>query len=299
MSMPPAVAEHDGTRDASHLLDVRLNEMHFGQARIHVVLGYPRSDIGKAELVARLGLLLERKFSIIKVDGFLNTNRHGQHPSRVRNDFVIYRKFHDHIEFGGSHLILSAILMTEFFETYGECKEHLMFRPHLAQFFAHRIYLNWIALGRPNDLIVEVGGTLTDPEVSAFSVPGLRLLQQKHPNVKFFLLTEAGYSGESIKAKPAINALERAQGCGLQIDLVFARLPAEFPSQIDLIEAARHIQQKICDAMVLAGRAPRVICIPFFPGKDLTGYSELLASRKELIFPPKRQPTLTAASTCS
>jgi 3'-phosphoadenosine 5'-phosphosulfate sulfotransferase (PAPS reductase)/FAD synthetase len=39
---------------------------------------------------------------------------------------------------------------------------------------------------------------------------------------------------------------------------------------------------------------PRPWLVGFSGGKD----SELLASRKELIFPPKRQPTLTAASTC-
>lgn len=275
-------------QDASRLLDARLNEMHFGQARIHVVLGYPRSDIGKAELVARLGLLLDRHFSIIKVDGFLNTNRHGQHPSRIRNDFVVYRKFHDHIDFGGPHLILSAPLMTEFFQTYGECKEHLMFRPHLAKYFVHRIYVNWVTLGRPDDLIVEIGGTFTDPEVSVFSVPGVRVLHERHPNVRLLLLTEAGYNGESIKARPVINALERAQGLGLPVDVVFARLPAEFPLQRDLVEAATYLLRKICDSLVIAGPAPKVLCIPFYFDKDLTGYSDLLASGKDSIFPPTR-----------
>jgi len=57
------ISAQDNVRDASDILDASLNQVNFDGSHIYVVMGYPRSDIGKAELVARLGLLLEQEFS--------------------------------------------------------------------------------------------------------------------------------------------------------------------------------------------------------------------------------------------
>jgi CTP synthase (UTP-ammonia lyase) len=286
-SMRPqrTIEGRDFVRDASDVLDQSLAAADFESARIHVILGFPRSDIGKAELTARLGQLLVRDFSIIKVDGFLNTNKDGRHPSRVANDFVVYRRFHEDIAFGGHHLILNAPLMQSFFERFGECNEHLMFCPHLAKFFAIEIHNRWRALGKPSNLLIEIGGTFADAEVSAYIVPGIGILRESCPRTRSFLLTEAGFNGEGIKTRPLAMALEAARQLGMRFDVVFARLPMNFPDVDDRDHLNRYVEMKIRDSLVGGLQDPRVLCIPFFQGTGLAGYSEEIARYRGIIFP--------------
>jgi hypothetical protein len=289
-----SVSARDTIRDASLKLDASLNAIDFEGAGIVFVLGHPRSDIGKAELTARLALLASQPFSIIKVDGFLNTNKSGRHPSRVRNDFVVYRRFHEHIEFGGAHLILNAPLMESFFERFGESEEHLRFCPHLAKFFVRQVYENWCALKKPKTLFVEIGGSFSDEEVRAYIIPGLNILSASHAGIRRFLLAEAAYSGESIKLRPVIAGLSAAREMGLEFDVVFARLPSDFPEGYEWDDLNSYSELKIRDAMVCVSQTPKVICIPFFKGDTLTGYSEHLHAFRTVIF-----PTPLSSSKCS
>lgn len=285
MPVRKPIEERDLVRDASAVLDESLAAADFEGAYIHVILGFPRSDIGKAELTARLGRLLGRDFSIIKIDGFLNTNIDGRHPSRVTNDFVVYRRFHKKIAFGGPHLILNAPLMQRFFERFGEFEEHLMFCPHLAKFFVVEIHERWKALGKPRDLLIEVGGTFVDDEVRAYIVPGIGILRRSHSRTRTFLLTEVGFNGQGIKTRPISMALSAARGLGLEFDVVFSRLPMEVPESDDQSQLGLHIERKIRDSLVWGLRPPAVLCIPFFRGAGLDGYSEELAKFRGIIFP--------------
>jgi len=274
-----------GVKDASNILDKELDSINFEGAQIHVILGFDRSDIGKAELTARLGLLLEHNFSILKFDGFLNTNFDGRYPSRTDHDFVVYRKFHNHIEFGGNHLILNSPFMLEFFDKYGESKEHLMFCPHVSKYFAKKIYENWTNLGKPNNLLFEVGGTFLDNSVNSYVIPALRLLKERSHNIRFILLTEASYNRVHIKAKPVLNALEMGQTIGLEFDLILARLPSDFPPSYDLIEASSYIENKIADSFIYCGESKKVICVPYYFDNELQGYTEYLLSHRNDLFP--------------
>ncbi len=286
-SMRPqcTIEGRDFVRDASDILDQLLAAVDFEGARIHVILGYPRSDIGKAELTARLGQLLVRDFSIIKVDGFLNTNKDGRHPSRVANDFVVYRRFHEDIAFGGPHLILNAPLMQSFLERFGECSEHLMFCPHMAKFFAIEIHNRWRALGKPSNLLIEIGGTFADAEVSAYIVPGIGILRESCPRTRSFLLTEAGFNEEGIKTRPIVMALAAARQLGMRFEIVFARLPMNFPDVDDRDHLNHYVKLKIRDSLVCGLRPPGVLCIPYFQRAGLAGYSEELDRSRGIIFP--------------
>lgn len=285
MTARKPIEERDFVRDASAALDKSLAAADFEGTYIHFILGYPRSDIGKAELTARLGELLVQDFAIIKVDGFLNTNLDGRHPSRVTNDFVVYRRFHETMPFGGHHLILNAPLMQKFFERFGECEEHLMFSPHLAKFFVLEIHERWKALGKPRDLLIEVGGTFVDDEVRAYMVPGISILRGSHSRTRSFLLTEVGFNGQGIKTRPIAMALTAARGMGLEFNVVFARLPMDFPAVHDQEELANYAERKLRDALVCGLHPPAVLCIPFFRGAGLDGYSEELATSHGIIFP--------------
>jgi len=272
-------------KDASYILDIEFNSINFEGAKIYFVFGYNRSDIGKAELVARLGLLLSNEFSIIKFDGFLNTNIDGRYPSRVGHDFVIYRKFHKHINYGGSNLILNGPFIIEFLTRFGESKEHLMYRPHVAKSFAYRIFQNWKNLGCPKNLIVEIGGTISDDAVIAYVVPGIRLLLGHGSFIKLFLLTEASYNRIHVKAKPILNALELGLSQGLLFDIIFVRLPSDYPNSSDLKETCQYIEQKISDSIVYSGKFNKVICIPYFIDAELNGFTEYLTNYITDIFP--------------
>lgn len=262
-----------------------MSSIDFENAKIDIVLGYPRSDIGKAELVAGLGAQRRGEFSVIKIDGFLNTNLDGRHPSRTRNDFVVYRRIHEHIAFGGAHLVLNAPLMQEFFLEFGECEEHLTFATHLAKFFVRRLYDNWVQLRRPRYLVIEVGGVFTDREVLPFIVPGLVALRRIAAKTRTILLSEAGYNNEGIKIRPLVGALDAARSCGLLCDLVFARLPADFPSTMDLHAMNTYAEAKIRDSLVCGGSAPTVLCVPFFKNILAYGYSEFICEFRDTVFP--------------
>lgn len=272
-------------KDASYIIDKEFNSINFENSKIHVVFGYNRSDIGKAELVARLGILLENDFSILKFDGFLNTNSDGRYPSRTGHDFVIYKKYHDHIEYGGYNLILNGPFIIEFLNRFGESKEHLMFRPHVAKFFARRIFENWINLGKPKDLIIEIGGTILDDAVIAYVIPGIKLLKEFHQNIRLFLLTDASYNRIHIKAKPVLNALELGQRQGLIFNIIFVRLPSDYPISFDLKETCQYIEQKIADSVIYNGKFNKVICIPYYSDAGLIGYTEYLINFNHDIFP--------------
>jgi CTP synthase (UTP-ammonia lyase) len=273
------------TDDASRLLDLEVSCIDFEHAKIHVLVGYPQSDIGKAHLIARLGFLLGHEFSILKFDGFLNTNLDGRYPSRTDHDFVVYRKFHEHIGFGGFNQILGGPFLIEFLTRFGESKEHLMFRPHVAKFFARRVFDNWIHLGKPQNLLVEIGGTFLDYEVNAYVVPAIRLLQGRHEYLRTLVLTEAGYNGQVLKTRPVVSGLEMGQRCGLVFDLAFVRMPANFPPMDDYAAVNAYIERKIDNALVWGRPRPKIICIPFYRDSELHGYLEYLSTFREVIFP--------------
>jgi len=266
-----SISDRDQMRDASAILDADLRKMDFHAARISVVVGYPRSDIGKSELVARLGEQLKDNFSIIKFDGFLNTS-------------TDRRKARDQVAFGGAHSMLSASLIVDFLRRFGDCKELLKFRPHLAKFFVLQVYERWVALGSSRELFLEIGGTFTDNEVTAYVVPGLSILKQKYSKVRLFLVTAVEYGGGGVKTRPVVNALERAQCLGLSFELIFARLPFELPVQYNWSAINDHVNENIRDAFP---RIPelKALCIPFFRGDDLPDYNGFLLEHRHLIFP--------------
>ena len=58
-----------------------------------------------------------------------------------------------------------------------------------------------------------------------------------------------------------------------------------FPDVDDRDYLNRYAEMKIRDSLVGGLQAPRVLCIPFFQGTGLTGYSEELARSLGIIFP--------------
>lgn len=280
----------DSVNDVSTILNERLAAIDFQDASLHLLLGYHQSDIGKAHLIARLARLLAANstVSILKFDGFLNTNQHGQHPSRTRNDFVVYRQFLEHIAFGGAHLILSGPLLAEFLNEFGESQEHLMFCPHVAKYFARRIFDNWRRLAEPKHLFFEIGGNVLDDEVQIYVLPAIRILRARVKRFHVMLLAEAGFNREVVKVRPIINALASARRSGFAIDTLFVRLPATVPASSDYRVLGLHIKDRIEQSLV-SSNVPEVVCIPYYEDEALSGYTDYLAGYIDTIFAARKQ----------
>ncbi len=255
-------------------LDEALARMQFGDTRITFVIGYPRSDIGKGNLVARLALLPDGSASIIKFDPILNTNVALNHPSPF-DDFGVYRKFHPHIEMGGFNQILGGEILFDFIKEYGGSYDHLGFCPQVAKFFALRIFKNWEAIGRPEFLFVEIGGVITDAEVAIYALPGMRVLRRYHPHSTVVLLSELGHNTQYFKTKSVQNGIREALRCGIECDAIFARLPAsELPLDSALIE--KYVARKISNSLVYGGHVPELVLVPHYPDEGMYGYAEYL-----------------------
>jgi CTP synthase (UTP-ammonia lyase) len=253
----------------------RFRAMSFGDARIIFVVGHPRSGIGKGHLVARLASLVDEPATVIKYEGMLNTNDGRNHPSPT-DDVGTYARFCSGIVMGWPNQILAGEVIRDFINSYGGTdREHLMFVPHLSQHLALHLHTAWQACGSPSTLFVELGGTLTDPELAAFALPCVAQLRARHGRVAFMLLTEVSYDGPEPKARPIRQALSDAQAFGLQLDVVFLRLPAAVPPH-RLETVAKEVETKIRESQVYGGRSPVIVPIPHFASDGLDGYRDHL-----------------------
>ncbi|MBX6769615.1 MAG: hypothetical protein IRY90_21110 [Actinomadura rubrobrunea] len=262
--------------DVADQLRERFQAMSFGDARIIFVLGHPRSGIGKGHLVARLASLVDEPAAVIKYEGMLNTNDSDNHPSPT-DDVATYASFLPDVVMGWPNQILGGEVIRDFINAYGGTDhEHLMFVPHLAQHLALHFHTAWQACGSPPSLFVELGGTLTDPELAAFVLPCVAQLKARHGRVAVLLLTEVSYDGAEPKTRPIRQALGDAQAFGLRFDVVFVRLPAD-ASPHDLETVPRHVETKLRESYVYGGASPVVVPVPHYPNGALDGYRDHLA----------------------
>ena len=272
-------------REAIHRkLDQELSEVDFGSAEIYLLHGYPQSDIGKGNLIARLASMFRPDSNIVKFDGFLNTNKDGRYPSRHSYDFPIYRRFLPYVEFGGCNQIISGMLLAEFLERFGETGDHLLFRPHVSKFFLLTLYRCWKGLGRPERLFVEIGGTFLDPEVSLFVLPALSLLKRIHKGVSSFLLTELHYSGQHLKSRTLQRALSEGLRYDLVFDVVFARKPFDLPACKRDHALTEYIASRVSGSLIYGGRVPKLVLVPFFSDPAMPTYRRFLLRHKAEIF---------------
>jgi hypothetical protein len=254
----------------------RYQAMSFGDARIFFVLGHPRAGLGKGHLVARLASLVDGTASAVKYEGMLNTNDRNNHPSPT-DDIATYASFNPGIVMGWPNQILGGEVIRDFINTYGGTdREHLMFVPHLSQHLALHLHAAWQACGSPATLFVEIGGTLTDPELTGFVLPCVSQLKTRHRQVGVLLLTELPYDGPEFRTRPLRQALRDAQSSGLTFDVVFLRLPAGASSH-DIATVPADIEARIRELCIYGGESPAIVPVPHFATEGLQGYRDHLA----------------------
>jgi len=108
--------------------------------KLTFITSSPRSDMGKGTITSMLMLISQEeghRRGIIKFDGHPNTNKDGRHL--WEDDFLVYGEYNPDINFGREHYIIGGDLYKKFVSKFGECKEYLALRPHVAKFLISEI----------------------------------------------------------------------------------------------------------------------------------------------------------------
>ncbi|HET8670686.1 MAG TPA: non-canonical purine NTP pyrophosphatase [Candidatus Saccharimonadales bacterium] len=263
-------------KQALHLLEQRLAKCALSSdVRIFFVCSYPRSDMGKGTLVAHMLRILPDS-NAIKFDGLLNTNANGRHTAVGHDDFGIYEKYNPGKKFTDEHYILGGYLYKDFIDRYGEY-ENLTFRPYMAKHFLATIQEMWANIGKPKNLIVELGGTITDFEVDPYVSPVIREMKELYgAHCKLLLLTETSYNNEYIKTKTVQDSVDVFLKRGLTPDIIVAREPGDLhgATMEQHIEHERTIRTKLQETFGLA--FPKIISVPFYTQDKIDKYGLFL-----------------------
>lgn len=265
-------------------------------AKVLVVFGYPRSDIGKGTLVSHLLPLLEDS-NVIKFDGFLNTNVDGR-LTTDRDDFGLYMAQSPAIKVTKQNHLLGGDLLYELIAKYGEKGEHLTFIPHLERFFRLELQKRWKTLGEPKNLIIEMGGSPDDAETN-YALAGIRELKaQLGTQCQVLLLTELGHNNLFAKSRVAQRGVSELVSRGIVPDIIIAREPLldHVVSVGERLEFEIQIQERIAERTGITFN--NVIALPYFTNlKDYSYKNFLEKNVLPLIEEPTRYPKVLVGTT--
>jgi XTP/dITP diphosphohydrolase len=234
--------------------------------------------MGKGTLIAQLLATVENS-DAIKFDGLLNTNNNGRHTKRGHDDFGVYERFNPHKNWGGEHYLLGGELYLDFIRKFGEL-ENLQINPHFSLYVKYRLYKMWHEIGKPRTLFIEVGGVLTDPEVSPIFTP-IIARSASTLGSKVILLTESSSNGEHIKLKSIQDAYTTLLARGIEPWAIIAREPREYNkvSVSEHLEFERLMSDRIYNNY--GKRIVRIISVPYF--EDLGDYTQFIKDRLSTI----------------
>jgi inosine/xanthosine triphosphate pyrophosphatase family protein len=255
--------------------------------RLFVVFGYPRSDIGKGSLVARLLPLLEDS-NVIKFDGILNTDLDGRFTDRDHDDFGLYTSQQPDLQITQLNHLMSGNLFRDFITQYAETNERLTFIPHLERFFRLELQKRWKALGEPKNLILEMGGSPDDTETS-YAVSAVRELKaQLGAQCQVLLLTELGHNNIFAKSRVAQRGVGELVSRGIVPDIILTREPHldHDVSVSERLDFEMQIQERIAERTGIVFN--NIISMPYFKDLQDGSYTDFL---KKNILPIINEPT--------
>lgn len=284
-------------KHALHLLEQRLTKSRLpADVQIFIVSSYPRSDMGKGTLVAHMLRILPDS-NAIKFDGLLNTNANGRHTAVGHDDFGIYEKHNPGKHFHDDHYILGGHLYKDFIEKYGEY-ENLTFRPYMSKHFLATIQEMWSSIGSPRNLIIELGGTITDFEVDPYVPSTLREMKALYSEqCQLILLTETSYNNEYIKTKTVQDSVDVFLQRGITPDIIAAREPSDLgeTSLEQRAEFERAIRTKLQENF--GQTFQKIISVPFYQQDEIDEYGAFLDQHvRPTILPPTEHRRLLIGS---
>lgn len=244
-------------------------------ARLVVVFGYPRSDIGKGTLISHLLPLLENS-NVIKFDGMLNTDINGRFMTPGYDDFGLYSAQNPKIRITKQNHLLGGTLLHDFITQYAESREHLTFIPHLERFFRLELQKRWKALGEPQHLVIEMGGIPDDPETN-YALSAIRELKtQLGVQCQIILLTELGHNNLFAKSKVAQRGVGELVSRGIIPNIIIAREP-HLEHDVSVSERLNfeiQIQERIAERTGITFN--NVISMPYFTDSRGTPYRDFV-----------------------
>ena len=260
---------------ALQMLEAEISKMDFSTANVYFVLSYPRSDMGKGTLVAHMLRILNDS-DAIKFDGLLNTNQNGRHTAPGHDDFGTYERYNPTKKFGSERYILGGELYKEFISEYGEY-ENLTFRPYMAKYFITVIYKIWKEMDCPRNLIIEIGGLITDFEVDPFVTAAIREIKMMlNLRCKVVLLGESGYNNEYIKTKSVQDGVSALLQRMIKPDILVIREPSDMktPNLQTRLEIERALRDKLNGNTGILFN--NILSVPFFKPEDIDDYGAFL-----------------------
>lgn len=254
-------------------LNELLKKNWFGKkTNVYFVLSYPFSDIGKGHISAHLLNLLPRS-GIVKFDGHLRRSSPGL---KMPDDFETYSKYNPNKKFGPDNQLRGGDVLYEFLTEYGH-RHSTTLTPDVVKFFANKLCNTYRAIGKPENLIVEIGGTVHSPENKMYALKAIELMKNKMTNkCKIVLLTTLAFRqfpSAQLKTRVLQDACTELKHSGLIPDMLFAREPLDMPrfSQADRKEMEAYIAHQIGDyRMIFPGyEAGRVTMVPHFSSQRI------------------------------
>lgn len=279
-------------KDVLRQLETLITQTEFSNdTNIYVIIGSPYSDIGKGTIAAHLIRVLPNS-NIIKFDGMLNSNLDNRYTARDHDDFTTYTKYNPSLTPMPANHIIAGDLLSTFVQRFGETTEVLTFMPHVRDFFLVTLQQKWSELGKPKNLILEIGGTPEDYESQAYIMPALNKLRSSlHSRLTILLLAPLMHNGDFIKTQVVTRAVESLHHVGIIPNLILAREP-QMNRQVGTMEHLdneRQMRQKLIERTGITIR--NILSIPFFNDIDeLTGYID--HNLKPILLPHKVFDTL-------
>lgn len=268
------------SKKAIDKLNIAIEDNKFSEdCNINIILSLPRSDMGKGTIVAHLLTYLDDS-DAIKFDGLLNTNANGRHTARGHDDFGIYEKYNPNKKFGDERYILGGYFYKNFIEEYGEF-ENLSFRPHLVKYFILTLGSMWNSMGKPKNVMIEIGGTVSDFEVDPFVTPAITYLKSRYKErVRVILLSELGFNNHYIKTKVAQNSIAELLKRMIIPDYLLVREPSDVQvSDEDRLEFERILGEKLYESFGSQFMPKSIISIPYYPQEKIGEMGEYLNKR--------------------
>lgn len=268
-------------------LDRRIGKSAFSRdVTLYVVLGHPRSDIGKGTLAAHLLRMLPTS-NVIKFDGMLNSNLDHRFTARDHDDFATYTRYNHVTAWQPGNHLLGGELLRDFVVEYGDTDEVLSFRPYLMKYFTARLQENWRCLGSPPNLVIEIGGVPDDFEVDTFALPAISGIKDRlGSRCVIMVLTELAHNNQFVKTKPTRDAVMALRKRGVNPDIILAREPL-LVGPVDLsvrLDFERRIREKLLENA--NETFSRILSVPHYEQADMHQYESYL--RKNLL--PLVQP---------
>lgn len=208
-------------------------------ACLFVILSYPSSDLGKGTFSSIFASTLEEAL-LVKFDGVLTATG----SEHITNDIPLYKKWIANDRSHAVHLTGGYLYLDYLFRYPSIWPVDVHMVSNFSTHFRSMLGEKWRLKNKPKNILLEIGGTLTDQEVDPIITPALHTYKQKMGDrCKIILLTHCFYNPnwyvteERLKTKNITRAVVSLTDRNLAPDLVLIRQPESMKANQNELES--------------------------------------------------------------